>query len=178
MMRVSILVAVSENGVIGRGGKLPWHLSDDLKRFKQLTKGHTIVMGRKTWESIGRALPERRNVVISRQAGYQADGADVVGSLDHAIASAELAGEGDLFVIGGAEIYRLATPRADRFCFTLVNAIVEGDTVFPDFETLFMEIAESPDWVSTQSGHDADANNDYSFTFVTFQHCEPSHRRL
>src|SRR5438128_8661840 len=113
-MRISIIVAVAENGVIGRGGMLPWRLSDDLRRFKQLTMGHTIVMGRKTWESIGRALPGRRNVVVSRQAGYAAAGTEVVGSLDDAIALAEAAGETELFVIGGAEIYRLAMPRAER----------------------------------------------------------------
>src|SRR5450755_1190664 len=110
-MRVSILVAVAENGVIGRGGKLPWHLADDLRRFKQLTMGHTIVMGRKTWESIGRALPGRRMIVISRQAGYHVEGAQVAGSLENALQIAEAAGDDETFVIGGSEIYRLALPR-------------------------------------------------------------------
>jgi dihydrofolate reductase len=176
-MRVSILVAVAENGVIGRGGKLPWHLGDDLKRFKQLTLGHTIVMGRKTWESIGRPLPGRRSIVISRQPDYSAEGATVVAGLDDALKVAEAVGDDEVFVIGGAEIYRLAIPRMDRFCVTLVNATIEGDTVFPDFESLFMKIADSRDWVSTQSDHDADVNNQYPFTFVTFQHCEPTRRQ-
>jgi dihydrofolate reductase len=161
-MRVSILVAVSENGVIGRGGKLPWHLGDDLKRFKQLTMGHTIVMGRKTWESIGRPLPGRRNVVISRQEGYQADGAEVVTSLDNALRVAESAGDEEVFVIGGAEIYRLAMPRAERLYVTRVLADVEGDAYMPDFRGGDWQLVES-------SPHGADAKNDHPFVFEVYQ---------
>ena len=161
-MRVSILVAVSENGVIGRGGKLPWHLGDDLKRFKQLTMGHAIVMGRKTWESIGRALPGRRNVVISRRADYSAAGAEVVGSLDEAIALAQVAGETELFVIGGAEIYRFAMPQTDRLYVTRVLADVEGDARFHEIRGGAWQLVES-------IAHGADANNDYPFVFDTYQ---------
>jgi dihydrofolate reductase len=161
-MRLSILVAVSENGVIGRGGKLPWHLSDDLKRFKQLTMGHTIVMGRKTWESIGRPLPGRQNVVVSRQTGYQADGAEVVAGLDDAIALAEVPGETELFVIGGAEIYRLAMPRAERMYVTRVSADVDGDAYFQD--------SLGDNWQLVESiAHEADAKNDYPFVFEIYQ---------
>jgi dihydrofolate reductase len=161
-MRISILVAVAENGVIGRGGKLPWHLEGDLKRFKQLTMGHTIVMGRKTWESIGRALPGRRNVVISRQEGYQADGAEVAGNLDMALRVAEISGDEEAFVIGGAEIYRLAMSRAERLYVTRVHANVEGDTHFPDFR--------GGDWRLVESvPHGADAKNDYPFVFEVYQ---------
>jgi dihydrofolate reductase len=161
-MRVSILVAVAENGVIGRGGKLPWHLGDDLKRFKQLTMGHTIVMGRKTWESIGRALPGRRNVVISRQAGYQADGAEVVANLEDALRAAESAGDEEAFIIGGAEIYRLAMSRAERLYVTRVRAEVEGDAHFSDFR--------GTDWRLVDSAqHGADAKNDYPFVFEVYQ---------
>jgi dihydrofolate reductase len=161
-MRVSILVAVAENGVIGRAGKLPWHLGDDLQRFKQLTMGHTIVMGRKTWESIGRPLPGRRNIVISRQSAYLAAGAEVVGSFDDAIELAETAGESELFVIGGAEIYRLAMPRAERLYVTRVHAAVEGDTYLHDLPGSGWQVVESSD-------HAADAKNEYRFSFEVYK---------
>jgi dihydrofolate reductase len=171
-MRVSIIVAMALNGVIGRAGTLPWHLGDDLKRFKQLTTGHTVVMGRKTWESIGRPLPGRRNIVITRQTSYRAEGAEVVGSLDQAIAVAAAAGESELFVIGGAEIYRLAVTRADRKYVTLVAANLEGDTFFPG---AFGDDLVDSKWESVDSGrHDADANNDYAFRTYVFDRREPT----
>src|SRR3990170_2952874 len=104
-MRISIIAAMAENGVIGRGGQLPWHLKADLQRFKRLTTGHTIIMGRKTWESIGRPLSGRRMVVVSRQADYRPEGVTAVNSLDAALAVAQAAGDDEAFVIGGAEIY-------------------------------------------------------------------------
>jgi dihydrofolate reductase len=161
-MRVSILVAVAENGVIGRGGKLPWHLADDLRRFKQLTMGHTIVMGRKTWESIGRALPGRRMIVISRQAGYHVEGAQVAGSLENALQIAEAAGDDETFVIGGSEIYRLALPRVDRIHLTRVHADVAGDEYFPDFSASNWQLVESV-------SHAADTDNDYPFSFEIYE---------
>jgi dihydrofolate reductase len=172
-MRISIIVAMAGNGVIGRGGKLPWHLGDDLKRFKQLTIGHTIVMGRKTWESIGRPLPGRRNVVISRQAGYRAAGADVVTNLETALKIAEAAGESEAFIIGGAEIYRLAKSCADRMYITLVEAIVEGDTFFPEAGA-FEEDAPSADWnLIEQTRHSADASNEYPYRTQIYERREP-----
>src|SRR5688500_5209285 len=113
-MRISIIVAVAENGVIGRRGSLPWHLSDDLKRFKQLTMGHTIVMGRRTWESIGRPLPGRRMIVVSRQPGYATgvDGVQSASSLDEATSMAARAADDEAFVVGGASIYREVLPHA------------------------------------------------------------------
>ena len=162
---------MAENGVIGRGGQLPWHLSADLQRFKRLTMGHTIVMGRKTWESIGRPLPGRRMVVITRQSGYRVEGVEVVGSLDEALALARAAGDDEAFIIGGAEIYRLALPRADRLYMTLVLAEVEGDTKFPDvdWET----------WARTETETvEADVDNEYPHLFYVFERCEaetPSH---
>jgi dihydrofolate reductase len=162
---------MSENGVIGRGGQLPWHLGADLKRFKRLTMGHTIVMGRKTWESIGRPLPGRRMVVITRQSGYQSEGVEVVGSLDDALALARAAGDDEVFVIGGAEIYRLALPRADRLYMTLVLAEVEGDRKFPDVDW--------GTWARTETETaEADADNEYPCRFYVFERCEaetPSH---
>jgi dihydrofolate reductase len=161
-MRVSILVAVAENGVIGRDGKLPWHLADDLRRFKQLTLGHAIVMGRKTWESIGRPLPGRRSIVISRQPGYHAEGADVVASLEAALKVAESTGNEEAFVIGGAEIYRLAIPLADRLYLTRVHAEVAGDVSLPDFADSNWQLVES-------HPHGADAKNDFPFSFEIYQ---------
>ena len=168
-MRISIIAAVAENGVIGLGGKLPWHLSEDLRRFKRLTMGHTIVMGRRTWQSIGRPLPGRRMVVVSRQPEYRVDveGVDVAASLDDALRIAETAGDDEVFIIGGAEIYRLALPRADRLYLTCVMAEIEGDTYFP-FENL-----DWNEWVSIESEtHDRDEHNDHLHVFHIFQRCE------
>src|SRR3989304_2358277 len=119
-MRISIIAAVAESGVIGRGGKLPWHLSDDLRRFKRLTMGHTIVMGRRTWESIGRPLPGRRAIVVSRRPGYRVDdqSVEVATSLENALLIANAAGEDEVFIVGGAELYRAALPLADRIHLT------------------------------------------------------------
>jgi dihydrofolate reductase len=163
-MRISIIAAMAENGVIGRGGQLPWHLSADLKRFKRLTMNHTIIMGRKTWESIARPLPGRRMVVITRQSGYRADDAAVVGSLEDALALARAAGDDEAFIVGGADIYRLALPHADRLYMTLVLAEVEGDTKFPeiDWET----------WARTETEScEADADNEYPHLFYVFERC-------
>jgi len=160
-MRVSILVAVAENGVIGRGGGLPWHLADDLRRFKRLTMGHTILMGRRTWESIGRSLPGRRMIVVSRQVGYRAEGVEVVPSLADAWQLAEAAREEEAFIIGGAELYREALSRADRLYLTRVHARVDGDTVFPPYDPT--------EWRQVSSEqHAADAKNDYPFSFELY----------
>ena len=141
-MRISIIAAVAVNGVIGREGRLPWHLSADLQRFKRLTTGHTIIMGRRTWESIGRALPGRRTIVVTRQPDYQvADGVQIATSLDEALRTAEASGESESFVVGGAELYREALPEADRLFFTEVAAEVDGDTYFPvNFDTFEWEV--------------------------------------
>jgi dihydrofolate reductase len=159
-MRVSIIVAMAENGVIGRGGELPWRLSADLRRFKRLTMGHTIIMGRRTWESIGRPLPGRRTVVVTRQPDYRVDFADVavVSGLDQALQVAEDAGDSEAFIIGGAELYRDALPRANRLYFTRVRANVEGDTRFPDIDWT--------EWRMTESElFHADEKNDYPSKF-------------
>src|SRR3954469_3528520 len=113
-MRISIIAAVAENGVIGRQGKLPWHLSDDLRRFKRLTMGHTIIMGRRTWESIGRALPGRRTIVVTRQTGYRIDDPSVAvaNSLDNALQIASTDDDQEVFIVGGAELYHEVLPMA------------------------------------------------------------------
>lgn len=124
---------MSTNWVIGREGGLPWRLSEDLKRFKSLTMGHPIIMGRKTFESIGKVLPGRQNIVISRQKGLQIEGVTVVPSLEQALEVGR-AQEQEVFIVGGGEIYRLALPLIQKLYLTLVNATVEGDAFFPVFD--------------------------------------------
>lgn len=134
---ISLVVAMANNGVIGRDNQLPWHLPEDLKYFKSITLGKPIVMGRKTFESIGRPLPGRRNIVITRNQQWQHEGVEVVQSLDEAI---HKAAEGDdcnateVMVIGGEQIYRLALPLAQRLYITRVDASVQGDAFFPAFD--------------------------------------------
>ena len=128
---LSIIVAVAENGVIGDRNALLWHISEDLKHFKALTSGHPVVMGRKTYESLGRPLPNRTNVVISRQE-LEIPGCRVVHSLDEALAL--FPGDEEVFIIGGAQIYAEALPRADRFYLTRVFHDYEGDTRFPEWD--------------------------------------------
>ncbi len=127
---LTLIVAMSENRVIGRDGGLPWHLPDDLKRFKRLTTGHTVVMGRRTYESIGRPLPNRENIILTRQPGYTVEGATVLPSLEAALAN--LTDREQVFIIGGGEIYRQALPLADRIELTLIHQHIEGDTTFPE----------------------------------------------
>jgi dihydrofolate reductase len=128
---VCLIAALAANRVIGRNNALPWRLPADLKRFKALTMGHPVVMGRKTYESIGKPLPGRRNLVITRNRDYKAPGCEVVHSLDEAIAACRDTQE--IFVIGGAELYREALPRAHCLEFTEIQAEFEGDATFPEF---------------------------------------------
>lgn len=157
--RVAIVVAMDERGAIGRGGELPWRLPDDLRRFKALTLGKPVLMGRRTWESIGaRPLPGRLNVVITRRPGYAAPGATVAGSLEAAYAAAGDAPE--LSVIGGAEIYRLALPGTDVLHLTRVHTVVaDADTWFPPFD--------DADWREVaREDRAADERHAYPFSFV------------
>jgi dihydrofolate reductase len=156
---VELVVAVSENNVIGRGNQLPWRLSGDLRHFKSLTMGHHILMGRKTYESIGRALPGRVNWVLSRSSDFAPPGCRVVSSLHEAQAGV---GSGSpLMVIGGAEIYRLCLPTAGRIHLTLVHAqIMDGDTHFSAWR--------APEWIeSGRERHPADEKNAYDYSFLT-----------
>ena len=155
-MRISLIVAMSDNGVIGRGGDLPWRLSSDLRRFKQLTTGHHIIMGRKTFESIGRLLPDRTSIVITRTPEYPAEGAIVVGDFDEAIR--RISGDDEAFVIGGAEIYRLAIPRVGRLYVTAVHAEVDGDVSFPEINWDDWTLLEDIDFP-------ADGANRYDYSF-------------
>jgi dihydrofolate reductase len=130
--RVYLVAAVARNGVIGAGGQLPWHLPEDLKHFRRITLGHPVIMGRRTWESLGKPLPGRENIVISRKPGFEAPGASMAASLEAAIALC--AGEAVAFVIGGAEIYAAALPLADGLVITEIDRDYEGDTRFPQWD--------------------------------------------
>lgn len=157
-MIVSIIVAVSENGGIGKDGQVPWHLSSDLKLFKQVTMGRTLIQGRKTYESIGTPLPGRKMVVVTRQPDFQAPGCAVVASLEEALKMARKEGETEAFIGGGAAIYAEALPLADRMYFTRVLAEVEADTFFPDFD-------ESEWVVRDEKGFEADEKNEHPFVY-------------
>lgn len=128
----SIIVAVAQNGVIGGGNQLLWHISEDLQRFKRITSGHPVIMGRKTFESLGRPLPNRHNVVITRQKDYAPEGVTVVGSLEEALAL--FPPDEEVFITGGGEIYRQAMPAADKLYITIVHRAYEGDTHFPEID--------------------------------------------
>lgn len=160
-MRVSLIVAMAANGVIGRDNGLPWRLPADLRLFKKLTMGHALILGRKTYESIGRPLPGRRMIVITRRPDWWtpgAEGVEVVHSLEEALSLA--AGDGEVFVAGGGEIYREALPRADRIYLTQVEAEVDGDTRFPDFDPSDWKIVE-------EEHHEPDTQHAFPFTFRT-----------
>ncbi|MFI5711838.1 dihydrofolate reductase [Kribbella sp. NPDC051620] len=140
-MTVILIAAVGANGVIGRDNDLPWRIREDLQHFKALTLGHTLVMGRKTYDSIGRPLPGRRTVVVTRQLDWSVDGVEVVHDLDIAL---KLADSNDLYVAGGGEIYRQALPYADRLELTEVDQSPDGDVTFPTFDrTTWRETART-----------------------------------
>ena len=160
-MKLALICAMSENRVIGRDNGLPWHLSEDLKYFRRTTMGNCMIMGRNTWESIGRALSGRTSIVITSNSEYQAGGAEVVGSLQQAIERAEAVsketGSTETFVIGGAVLYQAALPLADTLHLTRVHAQVEGDTTLHQFdESNWKEISRE------QYQHDESNQYDYS----------------
>ena len=156
-MRISIIAAMACNRVIGKGGDMPWHLPAELRHFKQLTMDKPIVMGRKTFESIGRVLPRRQNIVITRERNWRFDGVDVVHSIDAAI---EVAGDTDeLMIIGGAELYRQMLGCTQRLYLTLIDANIEGDTHFPEFNW--------DEWQEIENTrHPADEKNAYAMIFL------------
>ena len=133
-MRVALIAAIADNGVIGNKGGMPWRLPADLRQFRRLTMGHHLILGRKTWQSIGKPLEGRRILVLSRSETVEPPGAEPCPSLDEALAIAEAAGDDEPFVAGGAEIYRLALPRADRLYLTRVHARPAGDVRFPTLD--------------------------------------------
>ena len=173
-MKVSLIMAVSENRVIGRCGELPWHLPADLRHFKRLTVGHTLVMGRRTFESIGRPLPKRRSVVLSRHSAFSAPGVSVARDLEQALTVAarlerEAVGEGgEVFVIGGAAVFAAALPRAERIYLTLVHADVEGDVFLPS--DLPCPPWNGDDWsLESDERHPADERHEHAFSFRLYE---------
>lgn len=160
-MRIGLVAAVARNGVIGRGGELPWRLPDDLAHFKKVTLGKPVVMGRRTYESIGRPLPNRLNLVLSRSA-KEIPGCTVVRSADEAIAAAEAKGARELWVIGGEAVYAAFLPRADVLELTHVDAEVEGDARFPRFERGAWREAGASD-------HPVDPRHAHPFRIVRYE---------
>ena len=155
-MKVSLIAAVAQNGVIGRDNDLPWQIEDDMKFFRETTRGHVVVTGRKNFEAMGGPLPKRPNIVVTRDEKYLAKGAEVRGSVERALALAQSRGEQEAFVIGGAQIYELALPYAHQFYRTRVLADVPGDVTFPEFDESEWDVAEL-------RRHAADERNEHPF---------------
>ncbi|CAA0116108.1 Dihydrofolate reductase type 3 [Halioglobus japonicus] len=166
MTRTAIIVAVADNGVIGKDNALPWKLSEDMQHFKRITMGKPVVMGRKTYESIGKPLPGRTNIVVSRNAGFRAEGVALVRSLEEALALAGEVAERDaveeIIVMGGAQIYAEAIPLADRMYITEVHGDVEGDAVLCEIDWRFWREA-------TRDKRIAQPPNSYDYSFVCYE---------
>ena len=157
-MLISIIVAVSKNGVIGKDNQLIWRLPDDLKRFKKLTTGHPIIMGRKTYESIGRLLPGRKNIIITRSPDYKLDGAEIYHSIEAAIASCN---DEKIFIIGGAEIFKQTLPLISEVYRTVIQHSFEADAFFPEISAEFK--------MTWEECHSADEKNKYAFCFQKWE---------
>ena len=157
-MKISIIAAVSENSVIGRKGKNPWHLSGDLKNFRRITKDHHLIMGRKTYQSIGHPLPDRINIIVSRNPKLKIKKCIIAHSLKEALQVSQDAGEKEVMVIGGESIYKLALPLADRIYLTRIHHNFQGDTFFPKID--------ANKWSEVRSEqYQKDSRNKYSYTF-------------
>ena len=154
---VSIVVAIAQNNAIGKDNKLLWHLPKDLKHFKDITSGHTVIMGRKTYESVGKPLPNRRNIIITRK-NISIDGCEVVNSIDQALKLS--ASEDEIFIVGGAEIYNQALSLTDRIYLTIVHHKFDGDTYFPDIKDDIWKETERQD-------HEPDEKHLYPYSFIT-----------
>lgn len=162
-MKISIIAAIAENRVIGKDNNLPWRLAADLKKFKELTSGHHIIMGRKTFESIGRPLPNRTSVIITRNKNYKAEGCLVAHSLSEAISLSKE--DEEVFIIGGAQIFEIAISLADKMYLSWVAAEPDGEILFPKFN--------EDEWAIAHSDHFLkDSNNEYNFTFKIYERKE------
>ena len=164
-MIISLVVAAAKNNAIGKDGKMPWHLSNDMKHFKNVTWGMPIVMGRKTFESLGKALPGRKNIVISRQENWKTEGTTVVKNIDEALDSAIITDAKEIMVIGGGEIYKLLFSNAKRIYLTRVDAEPDADTYFPSIDVREWELI-------SQKDHEADEKNDYNYSFQVWERKE------
>jgi len=158
MRKVSIIVAMSQDSVIGRNNQLPWHISEDLKNFKKTTLNHCVIMGRKTYDSIGKPLKDRKNIVISRNNLLRIDGVEVVDSLEKAISKVEESTE--VFIIGGEQIYLISLPLATHLYITKVNGYFDGDAFFPDFN--------QKDWKEI-AREDLISENQLKFSFLKYE---------
>lgn len=179
--KISLIAAISENRVIGRDNQLPWHIPEDLKRFKEITKGHPVIMGRKTYESIGRLLPKRINIIVTRDITYMVDGAVMAHSLDDAIEKAQESiqyrvssteqgknqnteygilntDENEVFIIGGGQVFEQSISVADRLYLTIVHTTIEGDSFFPEYSAFQHEIYRRES-----------SNENFSYTFLTLE---------
>lgn len=161
-MRISIIVAASENNVIGINNMLPWRLPVDLKYFKSTTLGKPIVMGRKTFDSLGKPLPGRPNIVITRQTDFQPEGAYVVRSVEEGVEKAQSFGGDELFITGGSQIFEQAWPLVERIYLTRVYAVVHGDAFFPQLDGAEFELV-------SDERHEADEKNQYPFSFQVWE---------
>lgn len=168
-MKLALIAAVADGRVIGCGNSLPWHLPADLKRFKQLTMGHHLLMGRRTFEAIGKPLPGRTTVVISRGTPSLPDSVHLAASLEEALEIARQGGDDQPFVAGGAQIYELALPKAQQLYLTRLYANFEGDTYFPEWNDFDWDLIERQDRV-------ADAKNRYPHTFFRYDRRDPVSR--
>jgi dihydrofolate reductase len=162
MPRISLISAMAANRSIGIENRLPWHLPADLRRFKALTMGHPMILGRRTYDSVGRPLPGRPTIVITRQPGWSAPGVIVTHTLDEALERARELDREELFIGGGEEIFRLALDRADRIYLTRIDQDFPGDTYFPEFDGAGWRLVEQEDHPATES-------RPYSFSFLTYE---------
>lgn len=166
-LKISLIAAISENRVIGRDNTLPWYIPEDLKRFKDITKGHSVIMGRRTFESIRRLLPNRTNIIITRDQEYRVEGAVIVHSLEEALQEASrlrtnnqepITDKDEVFVIGGGQIFEQAMEIADKLYLTIVHTTIDGDVFFPDYSGFTKEVYRRDS-----------ANEKYSYTFLDLE---------
>jgi len=159
-MIISLIAAMDKNRVIGKGGKLPWNLPADMKYFKDKTLGKPVIMGRKTYESVGKPLPNRTNIIVTHNQDYKAEGCIVVHSVDEALKAAENAEE--VMIIGGSQIYEEFLPKANKLYLTIIDTEIEGDTYFPEYKI--------EEWKeASYEEHERDAENQYDYTFLVFE---------
>jgi dihydrofolate reductase len=158
-MIVSIIVAIAENNAIGKGNQLLWRMPADLKHFKNATTGHTVIMGRKTFDSVGKPLPNRRNIVITRNSDLKIDGVEVVNTLEKAIALCDQ--DEEVFIVGGAEIYKMAMSLTDKIYLTVIHGVFDADTFFPVIDPELWQETEVVD-------NTADEKNPFDYTFSTY----------
>ena len=159
-MIVSMVVAIAENNAIGKDNQLLWHLPKDLKHFKSITSGHTVIMGRKTFDSVGKPLPNRRNIVVTRNTALNIEGVEVVNDLKAALALCTT--EKEVFIVGGAEVYKLAMADTDRIFLTVVHASFEADTFFPEIDKDIWKVTAS-------ESHEPDEKHAFGYTFSTLE---------